>query len=173
MPFGFPICFVSSLRQIFLCPEKHRHPEPSARGAGASLRPADASRPPAELSRPKAQVGAPVGHLSFWSCCHSRPAGLALHGTLVGSCLEIGFFRAVGPSIVLKAALCLMPMEAAMTPWPLLSDLGVGWGGWCHLRKTWACCSPCPDAASGGGRETCLGGCEPHPLAQPPCFDLQ
>lgn len=83
----------------------------------------------AGLDLPKAQVGAPAGHLSFWSCCPSRPAGLALHGTLVGSCLEIGFFRAVGPSIVLKAALCLMPMEAAMTVLglcPLILESGEG-----------------------------------------------
>ena len=43
--------------------------------------------------------------------------------------MEIGFFRAVGPSIVLKAALCLMPMEAAMTVLglcPLILESGEG-----------------------------------------------
>lgn len=56
-----------------------------------------------------------MGHLFFWSSCPSRPAGLALRGALLGSYLEIGFFRAMGPSIMLKTTLCLMPMEATMT----------------------------------------------------------
>lgn len=49
------------------------------------------------LDLPESQSGAPGGHLSFWSCCPSRPAGLALHGALMGSCLEIGVSELWGP----------------------------------------------------------------------------
>ena len=42
--------------------------------------------------------------------CRFGPAW-GLDGELLGN----RCFRAVGPSIVLKAALCVMPMEAAMT----------------------------------------------------------